>query len=426
TFYVDDTRVMSLRRHVVDPQSGAALFGNTIGYSSGHGVDMDFPIYYRASGHRVGSLHIARNRAVGSWQYEPGWSLGLREEYFREGRSEGAFTLQDITQPDRGVRWEHRHELGDGSRVALNASATSFEDDGPRLRSTSASYFRPVSGGRLSLSVARSDFGTSESSFSDLAYRFRTFRVAGDVLAVPVFHLRHSRSYNEREGIVVDPATGEPFQLAQESTGRTTSPGMDVSFELPTRNLDSRTALHAGLMTGYAWRLSGGSQGMLDVRLGVTRRTGRLHFLRLDYTYASMPAGIQPTLFSFGRQRLSLSGTTVVKGAQVRFNASRELDGDRSFGSVRLTRPLPFGSDAIGRPLWSLDASHFFSRLEDYRVASSRFSLNRAFGRYRASLCFSPQGHGGYDSRPWMSSYGYGYTYSGGRNVWLEFTAAGP
>jgi hypothetical protein len=426
TFYVDDTRVMSLRRHVLDPRSGEALFGNTFGYSSGYGVDMDFPIYYRASGHRVGSLHIARNRAVGGWQYEPGWSLGLKEEYFREGRSEGAFTLQDIIHPDRGLKWEHRHQIGGGSRVALNASTTSFEEDGPRLRSTGASYFRPVPGGRLSLSFSRSSFGASESQFSDLAYRLRTFRVAGDVLAVPVFHLRHSRSYNEQEGIIVDPSTGEPFQIALQSTGRATSPGVDVSFELPTRDLDSRTKLHARLMTGYAWRLSAGSRGVLDARLGVTRRTGPLHFLKLDYSYASTPAGIQPTLFAFGRQTLSLSGTTMVKGCQVRFNTSRELDGGRSFGSVHLTRPLPFGADQMGRPLWSLDASHFFSRLEDYRVASSRFSLNRDLGRYRASLCFSPQGHGGYDSRPWMSSYGYGYTYSGGRNFWLEFAAAGP
>jgi hypothetical protein len=426
TFYVDDTRVMSLRRHVVDPRFGEALFGNPIGYSSGYGVDMDFPIYYRASGHRVGSLHIARNRSVGGWQFEPGWSLGLKEEYFREGRSEGALTLQDLIHPDRGLKWEHRHQLGGGARVNLRASSTSFEEEGPRLRSTGASYFRPVPGGRVSLSFSRSDFGASESSFSDLAYRLRTFRVAGDVLAVPVLHLRYSRSHNEQEGIIVDPSTGEPFRIALQSTGRTTSPGVDLSFELPTRDLDSRTKLNARLMTGYAWRLSRGSRGVLDARLGVTRRFGPLHFLKLDYSYASTPAGIQPMLFAFGRQTLSLSGLAMVKGSRVRFNTSRELDGDRFFGSAHLTRALPFGSDQIGRPLWSLDISHFFSQLEDYRVASSRFALNREFGRYRASLCFSPQGHGGYDSRPWMSSYGYGYTYSGGRNVWIEFTAAGP
>jgi len=423
TFYVDETRVMSLRRHVVDPKFGQALFGNAFGYSSGSGVDVDFPIYYRASGHRVGSLHITRNRAIGSYHYEPGWSLGLKEEYFRKGHSEGAFTLQDVIHPDRGLKWEHRHQFG-SSRVSLNASAISLQEDSPRLRSTGISYFRPVLGGRLSLSASRSDFGASESYFGDVAYRFRTFRVGGGVLAVPVFHLRHSRSHNDQEEVIVDPSTGEPFQIARQSTGRTTSPGVDLNFDLPTRELNSRTKLNARLMTGYAWGLPDGGRGVLDGRLGITCRLGPTEFVKLDYSYAATPAGIQPSLFTFGRQRLSLSGVATVKRSLVRFNTSRELDGDRFFGSVHLTRPLPFGSDELGRPLWSLDASHFFSQLEDYHISSSRFSLNRVIGRYRASLCYSPEGRGGYESRPWMSTYGYGYTYSGGRNFWIQLSAA--
>jgi len=45
-------------------------------------------------------------------------------------------------------------------------------------------------------------------------------------------------------------------------------------------------------------------------------------------------------------------------------------------------------------------------------------------GRYRLSLCYSPQGVGDYGSRPWASPFGYGYSYSGGRHLWLEFAAS--
>ncbi len=424
TFYVDDTRVMSLRRHVLDPKFGEALFGNTFGYSSGAGVDVDFPIYYRASGHRVGSLHLTRNRTVGTYQYEPGWSLGLKEEYFRQGKTEGSFTLHDVLDVDRGLRWDHSQHLGGGSRLNLSGSTMLLDDDSPRLRSMGLTYFQPVSSGRASLSLSRSDFGASESYFSDLAYRFRTFGVGGGVLAVPVVHLRHSRSQHDEEQLLVDPATGEPLRIAQQSTGRTTSPGIDLNFDLPTRELDSRTRLTARVMTGYAWGLSDGSRGVLDARLSLRRRLGPTEFMKLSYTYSGTPASIQPSLFSYGRQRVSLTGMADLMGARIRLNTSRELDGERFFGSVQATRPLPFGSDRMGRPLWSLDASHFFSHLEDYHLASSRLSLNRLLGRYRASLCYSPEGHGGYDSRPWIGSYGYGYTYSGGRSLWFEFAVA--
>ena len=423
TFYVDETRVMSLRRHVVDPNSGGALFADTFGYSSGNGVDMDFPLYYRASGHRVGSLHITRNRTLGSYPYEAGWSFGLKEEYFREDRGEGSFTVQDVLHPDQGLKWDHRQQLGGRARISMRASAMSLDEDSPRLRSAGVSYSRPVPGGGLSLSTSRSDFGLSESHFSDLAYRLRTRRIGNGILAVPVFHLRYSQSRNSSEQLLVDPSTGAPLISPQQNTGRTTSPGFDLNFDLPVRQLDTKTRLNARLMTGYAWGISGGGRGVLDGRLGIMRRLGPTEFLKLDYTYASTPAGINPSLFTFGRQMLSLNGAATVKDCSVRFNTSRQLDGDRFFGSIHVARALPLGTDEIGRPLWSLDASHFFSQLEDYQIASSQFSLNRVIGNYRASLCYSPEGHGGYDSRPWVGTYGYGYTYSGGRNFWIQFAA---
>ncbi|MCJ7752456.1 MAG: hypothetical protein MUQ65_15440, partial [Armatimonadetes bacterium] len=59
------------------------------------------------------------------------------------------------------------------------------------------------------------------------------------------------------------------------------------------------------------------------------------------------------------------------------------------------------------------------------KLASSRLSLSRLMGRYRLAVCYSPQGQGAYESRPWIGLEGYGYTYSGGRHLWIELNADG-
>jgi len=425
TFYVDDTRVMSLRRHVVDPKFGGALFGNTFGYTSTGGVDINFPLYYRASGHHVGSFHITRNRAVSGSQYDPGWSLGLKEEYVREGKREGALILEDVLHPDRGLRWEQRHRIGERSGIDFDASVARFDDDSPRLLSSGIRYHRPVRGGGLSLSLSGSDYSDSRQYFADIAYRPRMPRLGSGVLVTTVFHLRHSRQMGDVHEVIVDPSTGEPIEISQDTSGSTTSPGVDLNFDLPRKELGAETSLRAGLTTGYAWGLAGGARGMFDARMNLLRRLGPTEHVKLSYTYSSTPASLQPTMVAPTRHRLSLSGAVVASGCNVWFNASQELGGDRVFGSVNFMRSLPFGVDAGGRPLWSLSASHFFSRFQGYRIGSSRFSLSRLFGRYRMALCYSPQGSGIYDNRPWVSAYGYGYTYSGGRSLWIELSAAG-
>jgi len=413
-FYVDDTRVMSLRRHVVDPRFGGALFGNTFGYTSTGGVDINFPLYYRASGHHVGSLHVTRNRAVSGSQYDPGWSLGLKEEYVREGKRDGALILEDVLHPDRGIRWQHRHRFDERSGVNFDASVTRFDEDSPQLLSSGVRYYRPVGGGGMSLSLSGSDYSDSRQYFADVAYRPKMPRVGSGVLVTTVFHLRHSRSMGEINEVIIDPTTGEPIEIRQESSGSTTSPGVDLNFDLPSKELGAETSLTAGLTTGYAWGLAGGGRGMLDARMNLIRRLGTAEHVKLSYTYSSAAAGLQPLMFSPTRHRLNLSGAVTASGCHVHFNASQELGGDRVFGSVNLSRALPFGVDAGGRPLWTLSGSHFFSRFGEYRIGSSRLSLSRLFGRYRMGLCYSPQGSGIYDNRPWVSAYGYGYTYWAG------------
>lgn len=423
--YFNDLRVMGLRRHVLDPQTGGAIFGNTFAYSSIMGANLDVPIYYRASGNQVGSLHIKRNRALGGAGTGPGWGLGMKEEYFREGHSEGVFAVEDITDPGRGLSWRHQLKLGRGAALSLDASTATFEDDAPSLRAGGLTYFQPLSAGRLSLSLSGSDYGGSRHYYSGLAYRFRTTRLGSGILVSPVVHVRRSVRHNEEDEVLVDPETGEMLEISAADTGRTTSPGFDLSFSLPRRNLSEKTQLTASLMTGYAWGLEDGPRSVLDGRFGLVHRLGATQYLKLDYSYSGRPASLQPSAFAIGRQRLSLNGNVSLQEWHVRFNASQEIGGDRLFGHLTLVHPLPWGKDTRGNPLWQLHGSHMFSHFSDCSLASSRIALSRAMGRYRLALCYSPQGSGGYESRPWINFDGYGYTYSGGRHLWIELSALG-
>lgn len=424
-FYVEDIRVMGLRRHVLDPRRGSSFFGNTFGYSSLLGANLDIPIYYRASGNQVGALHVTRNRALGSIGTDSGWALGLREEYFREGHSEGAVAVEDLTDPGRGLTWNHQFKLGRGSALSLDASTASFDDDSPQLHVGGLTYFRPMSGGRLSLSLSGSDFGASEHLYGSLSYRFRSSTLGSGLMLSPVVHIRHSRRYSDADQVLVDPQTGEPLTIAQEDIGRTTSPGIDVAMDLPSRNIAPHTKLTARIRTGYAWGLDGGSRSIFNARLGLMRELGVGQIVRLDYTYSGAPPSLQPTPFAIGRQRLNLTGRAIVKGYDVRFNASQEIGGDRLFGYLTFARPLPWGTDRRGKGLWRLHGSHMFSHLSDYKLASSRLSLSRLMGRYRLAVCYSPQGQGASESRPWIGLGGYGYTYSGGNRLWIELIADG-
>ncbi len=425
SFYVDGTRVLGLRRHVINPRFGGAPFGQALGFSSVGGVSFDFPWYYRASASRIGSLHVTRNSTVGMTQYEPGWSLGLREEYIREGRHEGSFSLDDVADPGRGLRWEHRMLLGHGSSLGLGGSTFNLGDESPSFRAASASYTRQMSGGRLSMVLSGSDFGESEHFYSSVRHRFASHRTGSGILVTPSLSLRHSRTRVGEEEIAIDPDTGEPLQIVPQSTGTVTSPGVDLDVSLPGHEIRRNLQLTAGLRTGYDWGLSQESQGSLSTRVGLTYRRRNESYANLSYSYTSRPAGIEPSLFTFGRQMLSLRGQTRVSGCHIRLNSSMDLDGSRRFGAVHLSRALPFGTDATGQPLWGLNVSHFFSRLDTYQVRHTQMALTRSVGRYRASICYSPQGIGDLGSRPWLSTVGYGYTYSGGRHVWVELTSLG-
>ncbi len=71
----------------------------------------------------------------------------------------------------------------------------------------------------------------------------------------------------------------------------------------------------------------------------------------------------------------------------------------------------------LGQPVWTLTGYHMFSMLDTYQAQTTVLSLGRAIGKYQLSVNFSPEGSGDYGSDHYLSPFGFGYTYSGGKHV---------
>ncbi len=426
TFYVDEVKVLSLRRHVMAIKPTSALLGDQIlGFSTTGGVSLDYPYYYRASAHHIGSLSLRRNALTGS-QWQPGWAVGLKEEYTREGKLEGAFSLDDLLHPSNGVHWEHRQHFVGGLSLEADYNSLSLQTGAPSYRTTGFSAFRPVGNGTLNLSLGQNNFGESKEQFSDLSYRLNSFALGHGISGTPSLHLRRSDREISARKYVLDPETGEPLLLDTSTSGRSTTGGVDVSLAFRPRSFGP-LSLSGTLSTGYTQSLAGGGgRPLFSTRWTLDRRFAKTGYVGLTANYSTGAGALQPGLLQSSQKSVSFTGRGTVKKVTLGMRLTQGLgDGGRQYGSFSASTPLPFGRDAYGTPLWTFDGYHMFSRYNSLQAASTVLSLNRAIGKYQVSLKYSPEGAGAYGANtPWISPSGFGYTYSGGRHLWVEFSAA--
>jgi hypothetical protein len=418
--YVDDTKVMSLPRQVLPPVPNRAIFSQALGFSSVGGVRLEFPYYYRASGNSLGSLTLRRNALSSGPGGGLGWALGLREEYSGPSGMNGSFTMDSLLHPTRGLGFEHSQRFGK-LRVGFDAHAATLYDDS-RFRAGNLGFTYPVGEGAMALSLGGSTYGRSREESAGLTYQFASRRLGNGLMVMPNVHIRESMRQVDASEIVIDPVTGEPLELDTSTSGTTTSAGFDVALGMPTRELRPGTrftghaALGAGLILGGSLSPSVRARFSIDQQLG---KTGRL---TLTYNGSYHPS--DNDLLSGGRQTLTLAGNGTYKDVSYMLSFSKDVTSDRQYGVASLSQPLPFGKDRFGVPMWTLGVNQLFTHYRQYDLQSTRIKLTRRLGKLDLSLNYSPQGFSPYgDSHPWISPLGVGYTYTGGRHLWLEFGA---
>jgi len=425
TFYVDDMKVLSLPRHVLGTRPTSALLGQVVGFNSVSGVTVDYPYYFAAGANSIGALHFRRNAALGS-AWSPGWLLGISEDYTNHGSREGSFSLDSILHPSEGVHWRHQERFAGGLSVEGDFDSISTEGNQPSYRTAGLNASHPLGEGSLSLTLGKSTYGGSTEQSADLGYRFSSFSLGGGIVGTPGLHLRQSESEITMHDILVDPVTGEPLMFNASTGGRTTSASADLAVNFHERNLGA-LKLTGTMTTGYSWLLSGGmGAAQFATRWTLDRRFSKNGYVGLALHYSITPPAAQTGLLATGNQRsLTLSARGPVKEGYAMMQLTQGLEDGRRYGCLNLHQPLPFGKDALNQPRWTFDAYHMFSQFGAFQAQNTVLSLNRTVGRYQASLKYSPEGGGNYGSnQPWISPWGFGYTYSGGKHLWLEFSAA--
>ena len=104
--YVGDQKVLSLPPLWIIGMPGyrGAASTQVLGLSSGDGLAVNFPLFYRVTDQATGAMEIQRGARAGSVIARRGWSLGLREEY-ASGDVEGAVVVGGLPRSDWGMEW---------------------------------------------------------------------------------------------------------------------------------------------------------------------------------------------------------------------------------------------------------------------------------------------------------------------------------
>ncbi len=114
--YVQGQKVLSFPPYWIIglPGYSGSTSTQTLALSSGGGVAVDFPWYYRVTNSATGAIKLQRGAEAGSVIAREGWTLALEEEY-GQGDVEGRITVAGLPRSDWGVEWEDRRRLFGGA-----------------------------------------------------------------------------------------------------------------------------------------------------------------------------------------------------------------------------------------------------------------------------------------------------------------------
>ena len=418
---VDGVRMMSLPHLVSTPsEAGPGLLNQMMGYSSGAGLRMEFPYYYAAGEKRLGSLRVTHNGGYGSGGYfSPGWALNLQEEYLR-GRSRGTISLDDLVGSTRGLRWQHRQELGRQTGADLSFGLLKSTDDSPRVTSLGANVGHKLGRNSLTLNLGATSFSGSklESATIGLALPDRPIGRSGVTYAVST-GVRLSRSTFETAVPVFDGKDYYYLPSSSQTSSLLQSVGLRLLF--PQWKLGPKTTVIASLGGDYLWGDSANGRATANARLSLRRNLGRASSLLVQYSFADLATQPGPYYYSLGRQYL-VANLELAKGNRwsLQGTGSWDLEAGSSYGMVDVSRGL--GRGRLGEPRYRVGTSSFVSQIPDYETSYTRLYLARAFPNYVVTLNYSPHSSGSLPSHGYFTGAGYEYTFAPGRKFWVELS----
>ena len=396
--YLEGQRLVVLPCHQIplnSYQSKQGLVSQVFSFTSGGGLNVDFPVYYLTTGKRSGSLHIRRSSYSGL--YGQGWSLGLQEEYDL-GRMRGTVSLDNPLSSTMGVRWEHHQNVGE-TTADISFSRYRYDSSYPPISYGNAFIRRSVGKADLTVTASGSRYGMGTDWSTSSAIRWPQ---------VPLGN--RGWHYDVGADMRVGTGLGLAWPGVYDRSGVQTSLGLDIGLASPMCRLGSKSTFSTNLLARGGMG-AGGSRENLEARLSFRRSLGPASSAMITYTHM---LGSQD-YWSLGRRRID--GNVFVNNSN-RWSLSgffsHDLTTSGLFASLGGRYNLPFERYSNGTARWRLEADMGHSRYGGFKVTDSRIALSRDVGRSVVSLVFSPSGATGY------GPYGGGFGFNRGKRVWIE------
>lgn len=231
-----------------------------LGVSSGGGVALDFPFFYRVTNTATGSVKIQNGASSSTFTTRSGWSIGLEEEYRSLSGTEGSLELAGLPHDDWGVSWTDSRTLFGTGLASTNVSM-------PDHRSLFADWNLYDYRGQGRLSVRA--YYNSPVGFET------TYGLAGDWLGDPRPIGSHNLHY--RFGASVG-----GLQYADVSSPVLAWEGY-AELSLGSRTIGDRTRFYPTVSNTYSWDSGGFSRYSARGDLRLTHEFTRSCSASLDY-----------------------------------------------------------------------------------------------------------------------------------------------
>ncbi|MBU0607778.1 MAG: Ig-like domain-containing protein [Armatimonadetes bacterium] len=327
-----------------------------LGMTTGGGLAVDFPFFYRVTDRSTGAIRIQHGAMSGGVMSRDGWSLAVSEEYRDGAGVDGSVVVAGLPRSDWGFEWrDARPVLGDGYSYFTFAMP-----DHRSIFADSSAYHR-LAGGRLNLQAYYARPEDAED----------TYGLVGDWLMDPRPIGSGPVTYRLGTSLGMRRYTGESDPLFVNE--------LYSELNLGMRSWGKHTRVSPMITNIYSWDTGGYRENSVRGQVRMDHQFARTFSVGLNYS-AELRSG-NPTT----------SGLRQLVGVDARANQAQRwasyLSGTYDITSSDLYGMLNF--DYFLSKQWRAGLLATYYDFSGTEYQDLEFSVGRVFGSREVSLAYS-------------------------------------
>lgn len=354
SFYMEGDKILSVPLHVVSLSGRATGINQMLTYGT-EGLRMDLPIYYSLTPNGTGSFRLRHSEPSGWGTYNgrAGWQVDMEQDYTQGGSTEGSLAATRITSGDWGLRWNHRKEFDNNSRLYTYIDYPAHQN----LYST-IDYSMSFGDYNLSLNLRGNVRDRATDSYtSNIFLQSHPKNLVGNAIT---YGFTTRLSYNS---------------LLSSENGNKFGQALGLQFYGKTLKVGGGS-LNSSLTAGREW---GGMYPGSSVyaNLGYSRNLGMIGTLGLNYTYSWADSS-----FGYNAQRLS---TDIYMSPSQAWNSHVYATYGLDDGSVSAFGDFGYTFAQI----WRASIQGTYQKLPLFDYTDTEVALARAMGKQEVRIIWS-------------------------------------